>query len=68
MIEALKVSHTITIVMNLNVFLFPERQNNPLASPWGIEVYRKSHQSFEVLLSDWFLAMFVSERADNQKN
>jgi hypothetical protein len=33
MIEALKVSHTITIVMNLNVFLFPERQNNPLASP-----------------------------------
>ena len=30
-------------------------------------VYLKSQQSFEVLRSDWSLAMFVSDHADNHK-
>jgi len=73
-IQPLKDSRTITIVMSLNVFLFPEHPNNPLASPWWNEVavllvYRKSQQSFfAVLLSAWSLVMFLSEHADNQKN
>jgi hypothetical protein len=73
MIQPLKVSRTIAIVMGLNVFLFPDHQNNLLASPGGVEVavllgYRKSQQSFEVLLFHWSLTMFVFEPADNHKN